>query len=191
MRVSAEGAIATLIESDVMAGAATLLDVGGGDGTIGCALAEHYPDLKVTVFNLPASAYIARRIIGEKGMADRVDVHEGDFLKEELPGPFDRVMFSRVLTDWAPDVCRDVLGKAARALAPGGRVVINEALLEGNRDYALSWEFRYIFYDTFGRFVYKSLPFYESILRDAGLKIDRVTPMTDNAFYSVIEAVQV
>ncbi len=190
MRASAEGAISTLSDSKCMEGAKTLLDVGGGDGTIGCALATRHPNLQVTVFNLPASAYIARRIIGEKGMTDRVEVYEGDFLAEDLPSGFDRVMFSRVLTDWAPDVCRELLKKAAAALAPGGRLIINEALLEGNRDYALSWEFRYIFYDTFGRFVYKSLPFYEEILSDAGLRLDKVTGMSDSAFYSVIEAVK-
>ena len=77
-------------------------------------------------------------------------VHQGDFLKEELPGGFDRVLFSRVLTDWTPKVCLMLFEKARRALAPDGRLVINEAFVEGNLDYAIAWEFRYIFYDTFG-----------------------------------------
>jgi predicted O-methyltransferase YrrM len=191
MRVTAAGAVRSLVESRTMEGARTLLDVGGGDGTIGCALAERYPELRVTVFNLPASAYIARRTIGERRKGDRVGVHEGDFLEDELPTGFDRVMFSRVLTDWAPDVCVQLLDKARRALGPDGRVVINEALLEGNIDYALAWEFRYIFYDTFGRAVYKSLDVYKTLLADAGLRIAKVTPMNDDAFYSVLEAVPV
>ena len=156
-----------------------------------CALAERYPDLRPTVFNLEASAYIARRIISGKGMTDRVAVHTGDFLKNELPGGFDRVMYSRVLTDWDPNTCVMLLQKARQALAPGGRVVINEALLDGNVDYSLSWEFRYIFYDTFGRAVYKSVDVYEHLLRDAGLRILKVTPMIDDAFYSVVEAVPI
>ncbi|WP_080454180.1 FkbM family methyltransferase, partial [Legionella pneumophila] len=31
----------------------SILDVGGGDGTIACALAQAYPHLKITVYNLP------------------------------------------------------------------------------------------------------------------------------------------
>ena len=36
MRVTADGAIKTLLHSDAMLGASRLLDVGGGDATIGC-----------------------------------------------------------------------------------------------------------------------------------------------------------
>lgn len=188
MRVTAKGAVKTLVHSSALDGAHTLLDVGGGDGTIGCALADRYDDLAVTVFNLPASAYIARRMITEKGCTDRVKVHEGDFLEDELPSGFDRILFSRVLTDWTPDVCLMLFEKSRRALADGGRLVINEALVEGNLDYAVSWEFRYIFYDTFGRVLFKTLSLYRDLLAEAGFEITRVTPMIDDAFYSVIEA---
>lgn len=151
-------------------------------------LAEQYPDLEVTVFNLPASANIARRTIAAKGCGQRVGVHEGDFLKDELPGGHDRILFSRVLTDWTPGVCLMLFAKSRRALAPGGRLVINEALVEGNLDYAISWEFRYIFYDTFGRAMFKPLAVYERLLADAGFRIVQVSPMLDDAFYSVIQA---
>lgn len=40
----------------------SILDVGGGDGTIACALAQAYPHLKITVYNLPESAKIAQKI---------------------------------------------------------------------------------------------------------------------------------
>lgn len=188
MRVTADGAIKTLVHSGAMANARRLLDVGGGDGTIGCSLAREYPGFEVVVFNLPASAAIARRTIAEHGCTEQVTVHEGDFLEDELPGGFDRVLFSRVLTDWAPDVCLELLSKARRALTPKGRVVINEALVDGNEDYALSWEFRYVFYDTFGRAMFKPLQVYRHLLEEAGFQLYRVTPMTDDAFYSVIEA---
>lgn len=188
MRVTAHGAIQTLLRSGAMGGARSLLDIGGGDGTIGCTLVEAYPELSVTVFNLPASAAIARRTIAERGCAQRVGIHEGDFLKDEFPGGFDRVMFSRVLTDWTPEVCHMLLGKARRALAPGGRVVINEALVEGNEDYSLSWEFRYLFYDTFGRAMFKPLEVYRQLFELVGLRLVRVSPMIDEAFYSVLEA---
>ena len=61
MRVTALGAIKSILASNVMIGGAKLLDVGGGDGTIGCAMLQAYPELNVTVFNLPASAALAGR----------------------------------------------------------------------------------------------------------------------------------
>ena len=78
--------------------------------------------------------------------------------------------------------------KVRRALAPGGKLIINEAFFEGNEDYCTSWEFRYIFYDSFGRELFKPLEYYRTLLAQAGFKIVRVSPMIDDAFYSVVEA---
>ena len=120
MRVTAEGATRTIHASGAMNGAKRLLDVGGGDGTIGCNLYALYPDLEVTVFNLPASAFLARQNIAARGCGDRVKVYEGDFLKDELPRGYDRVMFSRVLTDWTPNVCQMLFEKSRRASSTTG-----------------------------------------------------------------------
>mgnify|MGYP006177464479 CR=1 FL=1 len=194
MRVTATGAISTLLTSKAMDGAKSILDVGGGDGSIGIAVVEaakSVPDgvvPSVTVFNLPASAELANTRIAEAGMVDHINVVTGDFFKDELPGGYDRVLFSRVLTDWTPKVCKMLLEKARRALAPGGRLVINEALAEGNQNYFIAWEFRYIYYDTFGLVLFKPVEIYESLLKETGFRILSVAPMLDNAFYSVIVA---
>jgi len=189
MRVTAGGAIKTLTTSGAVEGVQHLLDVGGGDGTVGRALLDYYPDLKVTVFNLPDSAYLARQFIAEWKCGDRMAVHEGDFLKDELPTGFDGVLLSRVVTDYTPKTCLMLFEKAHRALEGNGRLIINEALVDGNNDYAISWEFRYLFYDTFGRAAFKSLAVYQSLLEDAGFDVVDVSPMLDDAFYSVIQAV--
>ena len=188
MRVTSEGAIRNIIGSNALRETKRLLDVGGGDGTIGCALAEHYPGLAVTVFNLPASAIIAERTIKTCGFEDRVNVYEGDFNRDEFPLGYDTILFSRVLTDWTPSVCREIFRNAYRALPSNGKLIINEAFVEGNSDYSIAWEFRYLHYDTFGRRLFKEFSVYERLLTDAGFEIQRVTPMNDDAFYSVVEA---
>ena len=68
-------------------------------------------------------------------------------------------------------------------------MIINEALVDGNLDYSVSWEFRYIFYDTFGRAMFKPFRVYEKLLAEAGFEVARVAPMLDDAFYNVITAV--
>ena len=86
-------------------------------------------------------------------------------------------------------MCRMLFEKARRALVRNGRLVINEALVEGNLDYTIAWEFRYIFYDTFGRALFKPLSMYQQLLEETGFQIVKVSPMLDDAFYSVIEAI--
>ena len=193
MHVTSEGAVSTLLASHAMDGASSILDVSGGDGSIdislvNTAMAVNDPIPSITVFNLPASAALAVQCIEEWGLEDYISVVEGDFLKDDLPSGFDRVLFSRVLTDWTPLVCKMLLQKARRALAPGGRLVINEAFAEGNADYFLAWEYRYIFYDTFGKVLFKPIEIYERLLAETGFRILKVSPMLDNAFYSVIVA---
>jgi hypothetical protein len=56
-------------------------------------------------------------------------------------------------------------------------------------DYSVSWEFRYIYYDTFGRAMFKPFRVYQDLLSEAGFEVIQVAPMLDDAFYSVIQAV--
>lgn len=192
---SSAGPISTIVNSDALAGVKRLLDVGGGDGCVTAGVVDAYrasgraPELHATVFNLPSVAALARQRIANTGHGHCMDVHQGDFLKDNLPSGYDAVMFSRVLTDWDAEHVRLILGKAVKALAPGGKIIINEAFLDGNRDYCTAWEFRYIFYDTFGKATFKPVSTYREILESLGMRVLKVTPMTDQAFYSVLEAV--
>jgi tRNA1(Val) A37 N6-methylase TrmN6 len=166
----------------------TLLDVGGGDGGIACALATKYDHLRATVFNLHASAALARARIARAKLEARVNVVEGDFLEDPLPVGFDRVQFSRVLADWDTAVCQMLLKKARAALKPGGSIVIVEPFDDTNADLAISWEFRYTFYDDFGAGVYKSIGQYETMLKNAGFSNIRAHDRIDATVYGVITA---
>jgi predicted O-methyltransferase YrrM len=193
MTVTAKGAIDTVLASHVMDNAPRILDVGGGDGTIAIAIVKDaivrgLPVPHVGIFNLQNSAELALQKIAEEGMEEHVSVHVGDFLKDELPLGYDRVMYSRVLTDWTPTICKQLLEKAKNSLNPGGKIVINEAFNEGNWDYATAWEMRYVYYDTFGRHLFKSVNIYKQLFQEIGCKVTEYHPMLDHAFYSVLVA---
>jgi methylase of polypeptide subunit release factors len=97
--VSAQGAIHRLVDSDCLNGSKKILDVGGGDGTIAISLVkEHLPsDVNITVYNLPASAEMARRNVEYYECSDQVQVIDGNFLEDnDFPGPYDTIIFNRV-----------------------------------------------------------------------------------------------
>jgi SAM-dependent methyltransferase len=188
MTITANEAIGALERGTDWADTKTLLDVGGGDATIACALVRKFEHLEVTVFNLPASAELARERIAREKLESRVKVVEGNFLEDTLPHGFDRVQFSRVLADWEPAVCQMLLQKAHAALKPGGSVVISEPFDDTNRDLAISWEFRYTFYDDFGVQTYKSIAQYQDMLKNAGFRDFKLVDRIDDTLYGVLTA---
>lgn len=124
------------------------------------------------------SAFIARKAIAAKGLKYNVTVHEGNILVDELPTGFDRILHSRVLCDWSPEVCMMQFQIARKALAPGVKLIINECFHEGNLELCISWEYRYFFYDTFGRAMYKLLEVYRKLLSEAGFVVIKVFPIS-------------
>jgi ubiquinone/menaquinone biosynthesis C-methylase UbiE len=105
-----------------------LLDVGGGEAMNAIALAGRWPELHVTVLDLPTVAETTRARLTEQGMGERVTAVGGDCFTEELPGEFDAVLFSRFLGIWSEEKIRGLLAKAARALRPGASLYVVDAL---------------------------------------------------------------
>jgi SAM-dependent methyltransferase len=169
-------------------GVRQLLDVGGGDGTMAMELWRDFPNLNITVFNLPTPVDMLRETAARLGATDRVLGVPGDFRYDDLPVGYDMVMFSRVLADWPPELCRALLQKAHRSLSPGGRLVICEPLADQNPDLALSWEHSYLPYDDFGLNVYKPLSLYQTMLAETGYTVTAIHPRDDNTIHCVIVA---
>jgi hypothetical protein len=189
MSATAEGAIKTIEKTINFDQYGRMLDAAGGDGTMACHFAKGHPNLQITLFNLPHSAYMTRENIVANDLADRVSVEERNFLTDKtLPEGFDIVLWSRVFCDWSSEVVADLLKKTHSSLLPGGEIVICEPLIGGNEDFVIAWEFRYIFSDDFGVGCYKTRTEYESLLHEAGFQIIGFTPAGDEDMYSVIRA---
>ncbi len=107
-----------------------LLDLGGGPGTYAVEWAKRYPGAQVTIYDLPETLSVTRKILREKGASRLVALREGDFLRDPLGGPYDFVWISQILHAYSPKDCVFLLRKVRRALAPGGRAAVQEFLLE-------------------------------------------------------------
>ncbi len=111
-----------------------LLDVGGGSGATAIVLCRSYPQLSVTVLDLPAACAVARKNIAQAGLSDRIDVIEGDFFVQPLPTGYDVVLLAMVLHDWSEQDCRKILRACRAALRPTGAIVISELLVDDGKD---------------------------------------------------------
>lgn len=107
-----------------------LLDLAGGDGTFAATAAQRWPDLQVTVFDLPPVAERANRRFASQQLASRARAVGGDLLSDRLPGGADIVSLIRVLHDHDDEAAVTILKSAKSALPPGGTLLIAEPMSE-------------------------------------------------------------
>ncbi len=116
----------------------SLLDVGGGSGAFAMAFVRAKLEIHATVFDLPDIVPITRRYIEQEGLADRISIVSGDLTCDELGRGFDVVFLSAIVHSFTPEENRRLVQKAARALRPGGRVVVQDFVMSEDRSGPLS-----------------------------------------------------
>jgi len=109
----------------VRKGAERLLDVAGGHGLLGVAVARLHPPLRAEVLDLPAAVEHARDLAREAGLP--VSHRAGDLMRDEWGKGYDVVMLGNIVHHFRAEECSTIVGKARRALVPGGTVAIWEA----------------------------------------------------------------
>jgi ubiquinone/menaquinone biosynthesis C-methylase UbiE len=114
-------------------GANRMLDVGGGSGAYAIAFAQANPRLRAEVFDQPAVLAIAERHIREAGLEARIATRVGDLRTDEFGGGYDLVLISAICHMLGEEENRALLARVYRALAPGGRVAIQDFLLRADK----------------------------------------------------------
>jgi SAM-dependent methyltransferase len=126
---SLAGALAreVVLRTPVPKGARKMLDIGGSHGFFSVALCRRHAGLRAEVLDLPGAVAQAAPILAREGLGDRVTHRAGDALTEELgKETFDLVFVSNLVHHFEPAQSRDLVRRAARALRPGGVLVIQE-----------------------------------------------------------------
>jgi SAM-dependent methyltransferase len=118
-----------LVSQVDFSGHSRLLDVGGNAGGYAIAILEACPDLTATIFDLEPVRPLATERVAQAGLAGRVTFVAGSFFEDALPRGHDVVLLSSILHDWADEDARVVLANCARALEPGGTIVVTEPML--------------------------------------------------------------
>jgi predicted O-methyltransferase YrrM len=100
-----------------------LVDLGGGDGTNAIKLARIFPNLTVTVYELPTVCAKAELNIKREKMEGRVKTFAGDFFKDPFPKGFDAVFMSHLNVIWSEERNVALLKRCQEALPKGGLAI--------------------------------------------------------------------
>ncbi|MGA4944171.1 methyltransferase [Streptomyces cinereoruber] len=112
-----------------LAGAASVADIGGGQGHVLASLLERHPALEGTLLDLPGVVGNADPRLREGGsLASRARVIAGD-CREDIPVQADVYVLKNIL-EWDDDSTRRALANVRGAARPGARVVVIENLVD-------------------------------------------------------------
>ncbi|ADK84682.1 Methyltransferase type 12 [Desulfarculus baarsii DSM 2075] len=99
-----------------------MLDLGGGHGLFAIYFASRHPAMKAVVFDRAPVLVAAKEFIAAYGMGHRVSVAAGDYLSDDIGGPYDLVWASATL-NFARHDLDALMAKIRAALKPGGYFV--------------------------------------------------------------------
>ncbi len=114
-------------------GVTRVLDLGGGSGAYAMAFARARPELEVTVFDLPTVTPLTRRYLVGSGVETRVHTVEGDLRTDAYGTGFDMAFVSAICHMNDPGENVAMFRKVGDALEPGGRIVIQEFVLNPDK----------------------------------------------------------
>ncbi|XP_010150512.1 PREDICTED: N-acetylserotonin O-methyltransferase-like protein, partial [Eurypyga helias] len=107
-------------------------DLGGCTGALAHELVQTYPNLKVTVLDLPEVIANTSRFQPSGQHTAPVTFVSGDFFKDNLPEA-DLYILSRVLHDWPDEKIHVLLSKISAVCKPGCGILLAETVLDGDK----------------------------------------------------------
>jgi ubiquinone/menaquinone biosynthesis C-methylase UbiE len=113
----------SLIKAIGLKGVRTMLDLGGGPGTNAIAMTKK--GVKATIFDLPNTIKIARKMARREGLKG-IGFISGDFHVDSIGSGYDLILLSQIFHAFSEEENVALLRKCRASLNPAGRVVVQE-----------------------------------------------------------------
>ncbi len=110
-----------------------VLDIAGGHGLYGIAVAKRNPKAEVAVLDWPNVLEVARENARVAGVAGRYRTLAGSALEVDYGVGYDVVLLTNILHHFDPPAIQKMLRKVHAALKPGGRAAILEFIPNEDR----------------------------------------------------------
>lgn len=140
MTSTSDLSIAPLVAAYDFSGHSTIVDVGGGHGRLLAAILNAAPHARGILFDQPQVVAGAAAELREHRVEDRVQVVEGSFFEDDIPGGGDAYVLKNIIHDWPDDAAIRILAGVRKAAAPGSHVLLLEQVIpDHDRDIPGKW----------------------------------------------------
>lgn len=184
MRETGQESFQPVCDAYDFSGVTTVVDVGGGNGSLIAAVLQANPELRGILFDLPHVVRDAAPALAAAGIADRCEVVGGDFFAA-VPAGGECYMLARTLMNWDEGRVLTVLRNCRRVMPPAGRLLVVEPVLPaGSVSAADAFNDLHLLVMGGGRMCTEAE--FRLLLAEAGFSLTRVLPTA--ARMSLIEA---
>jgi SAM-dependent methyltransferase len=165
----------------------TLVDVGGGVGTLVATLLKQYPQMRGVLFDRPHVIAEAKRFLETAGVAQRCDLVGGNFF-EAVPGG-NAYILQNIIHAWDDEHAAAILKSCRRAVAANGTLLLSEMVIPpDNRPY-FGTVFDLEMQVVTGSGRERTASEFNALFEAAGFKLTRLIPTPSYSY--VIEGVPV
>ncbi len=131
---NARGRARAVVQAVQVNGGKRMLDLGGGSGAYSIAFAKAAPALQAEIVDLPEVLPITQEHIRKAGLDNRISTRAGDMLTIPLESDcYDLVLLSAICHMYSPEENQQLFERAYAALAPKGRLVVSDFILEADK----------------------------------------------------------
>jgi hypothetical protein len=169
-------------------GAQTVVDVGGGQGSLLALILKDYPSARGVLFDMPHVLGPARTRLKSAGWATRLTFVDGDFFAT-VPDGGDLYVLKKVIHDWSDEGAHEILTNCRTAMSGKGRLLLIEPVIaSGNAPSFNKWlDLLMLVITDGGR--ERTEREHRELLAAADFQLNRVIPT--RASVSIIEAAPV
>lgn len=107
----------------------SVVDVGGGNGTLLQQVLMAHPHLQGALYDLPTTIAEAQQRPTLQALGNRCQLIGGSFL-EGVPAGYDAYVVSQVLHNWADEQCLQLLRNCRAAIQPQGSLLVLEQVIQ-------------------------------------------------------------
>jgi ubiquinone/menaquinone biosynthesis C-methylase UbiE len=123
-----------MIDAYDYAGVNTLVDIGGGNGTVLTAVLKSNPALKGILYDLPGVIERAKKNIADAGLSSRCQTIAGSFFESAPPGG-DAYQMRHIIHDWTDEQCHTILSHIRKVIPKTGRLLVIEMVIKPRNEF--------------------------------------------------------
>ena len=166
----------------------TVIDIGGGNGTLMVTILKANAQLHGIIFDLPQVVARTSEYLNQIGMGDRCDAVGGDFFAA-VPTGGDAYMMKWVLHDWSDERSLTILKNCRAVMSENARLLVVDMVMPEQASPAAPEIMLDLHMMVMANGIERTESQFRELLSQAGFKLTRIIPIETG--YCIIEGMRI